>query len=82
MTHYFKPTEKELVPIKAGDLKPGFIFWIKQENGEFHKAELDLAWNNTKRMLEEYRAGLKKMSIEGKLFTRRDKPGQDFRDLL
>jgi hypothetical protein len=82
MNHYFKPTEKDLLPIKAQDLKQGYIFWIKQDNGEFHKAVVDLAWYNTDRVLNAYRAGIKRLSVENKLFTRRDKPGQDFRDLL
>jgi len=58
------------------------VFWIKQEDNSYHKAQIDLSWNHTAKMKDEYRAGIKKLSIEKRLFTRRDKPHEDFRDLL
>lgn len=82
MPRFSDITEADLQPIKANVLKPGYIFYLKQDNGEFHKCEVDLAWVPTPRMLEEYKKGLKKFSQEGKLFARRDKPGHDFREVL
>jgi hypothetical protein len=82
MNQYFKITEEHLIPIKGKDLSNGFTFYIKQENGEFHRAVVQLEELTTKKMLEEYRLGIKKLSEEGRLFSRRDKKGKDFRDLL
>lgn len=82
MTPFFKPTEKDLIQIKAGDLREGYTFWIKQDDGTFDMAVVDLKWYPTPDMLAKYREGIKKFSVEGKLFARRDKPGKSFRDLL
>jgi hypothetical protein len=73
--------EKKLKPCKANELFEGAVFWVKMDDGTLEKCVCALAWYPTEEMLTAYRAWIKKMSIEGRLFTRRDKPFQCFRDI-
>lgn len=73
--------EKDLIPVKGKELFPGAIVYVKEGN-EFLKIEIDLAWYPSDRLKNEFRAKITELSAAGKLFRRRDKPFQDFRDLL
>lgn len=71
--------KKKLRQIKANELFPGAVFYLLQEDGEFSKCEVQLEcyWSF---QLQKYREMTKKFSLEGRLFTRRDKAFHDFRD--
>jgi hypothetical protein len=69
--------EKDLKPCTASELFAGAVFWIRQDNGEFHKATIP---KEGEYITNAYRRGIKKFSIEGKLWTRRDKPFKHFWD--
>lgn len=74
--HFFN--EGDLKQIKASDLKPGCVFYLKNDKGEFETCVVDLSWYPWPGQLEEYRQGLRKFSEEGRLFFRRDRPGVSF----
>jgi hypothetical protein len=73
--------EKDLLPITANDLKEGFTFYIKQDNGEFERCVCDPAWQSNRGHLAAYRQWVVKLSKEGKLFRRRDIAFEDFRNV-
>jgi hypothetical protein len=70
---------KKLRPIKANELFPGAIFYLLRDDGEFDKCDCQPD-SYSPRQLKEYREATKKYSVEGKLFTRRDKAFHDFRE--
>jgi hypothetical protein len=63
-------------------LKPGFIFYVEREDGTFDKCVVDMACYPTEGMKGKFRARLREWSKAGKIFRRRDKAFQDFRDML
>lgn len=82
MNQSFRVTKDLLVPCKASELKPGFIFYIVRDDGTFDKCEVDLKCYPTPGMKEKFRAKLREWSKTGKMFRRRDKAFHDFRDML
>jgi hypothetical protein len=81
MKPYFEITEDLLRPCTANELKIGATFYVKRDNGKFERGVIDLAYYVTPNMLQQFKDWVKTKSKEGKLFTRRDKAFNDFRDL-
>jgi len=81
MKPYFEITEDLLRPCAANELKIGATFYVKRDDGKFERAVIDLSYYTTANMLQQFKDWVKTKSKEGKLFTRRDKAFNDFRDL-
>lgn len=73
--------EKLLMQVQAKDLFDGAIVYIKQDNGTFEKCEIDLCWYPTHNLMNQFRAEMKRLSLAGRIFSRRDKAFKDFRDV-
>lgn len=83
MVRDFKPNKADhLRACQGKELFEGAVYYIEDVNGILHKCVLELAWWPTERMKQEARTTIARYSKEGKLFTRRDKAFQDFRDML
>lgn len=70
-----KHNEQDLRQCNANELFLGAVFWIKQEDGSFHKATIPEV---SDQVCNKYRQGLVKFSQEGRLWTRRDKAFKHF----
>lgn len=82
MKHFFNPDPKDLIQIKANQLKPGDVFYLKNDEGKFERCSVNLADYPTPYKMQCFREWLKKKSEEGRLHFRRDKGGKDFSDML
>ncbi len=73
--------EKKLKSCKANELFDGAVFYRKMPDGTFERAVVDLSEWETPEKLWYYRATIRDDSRKGLLYTRRDKPFKDFRDI-
>lgn len=70
----------DLRPFKASEFKLDGHYYIKQDNGEFHaaitsKKEWD-GYSDSQKY--RFRDGMRKMSLEGRLFVRINRPWASF----
>jgi hypothetical protein len=78
---FFKITEDWLRPVKANEVKLGYIFYVKMEDGTFTRVVNEPWLFRSEKALDGYRKWISELSKTNRIFFRRDRAGEDFSDM-